>query len=319
MRIVFLGTGDFAVPALRALVAAGHTLVAAISQPDRPAGRSRAIVPTPVHAAADELHIPHIQAEDVNTLDIPAVFGPAEIGVVAAFGQKIGQAILGAPRLGCVNIHGSLLPRYRGAAPYQWAVINGDDVTGVTVFQLDERWDAGEIWSQREVPIGETQTADELHDELAKAGAELIAQTLPLIAAGQVRPRLQDPTQATRAPKLSRADSAIDWTQPAARIARRINGLWSWPAATCVFADRDGRRERVQLARAQAVDRDAPPTADLPPGAFCQDITVQTGAGRVRLLEIKPAGGRLMPFDAYARGRHIAPPDRLLPVEPPSP
>lgn len=315
MRIAFLGTGDFAAPALRALVAAGHGVGAAISQPDRPTGRGRKIKPTPIHTTADELHIRHIQTEDVNALNPQDTFGDAEIGVVAAFGQKIGNTLLAALPRGCVNIHGSLLPKYRGAAPFQWAIINGESTTGVTVFQLDRRWDAGAIWSQRELTIGETETADELHDRLAMLGAELITATLPLIEKQQIQPLTQDRSQATRAPKLSRADARIDWTQSAAQIVRRIHGLWSWPAAACAFASRSGKHERLQLARAQVAEQSSPPPPDAPPGSFHADRTVQAGIGRLRLLEVKPAGGKLMPFNAFANGRQLAPPDRLLPLE----
>jgi methionyl-tRNA formyltransferase len=316
MHVIFFGTGDFAVPAMRALAGSGHTVLTAISQPDRPAGRGRTITPTPVHAAADELYVRHLQTTDVNTLNVSDALADAEIGVVAAFGQKIGPVILDALPCGCINIHGSLLPKYRGAAPFQWAIINGETTTGVSVFQLDEGWDAGPVWSQREIPIGETETADELHDRLAAAGAELIVETLGLIESGQAQPRAQDVSQATRAPKLSRADGVVDWSQPAGRIVRRIHGLWSWPVATCTFASRSGKRERLQLARARVADPTAAPTPDTPPGSFCADRTVQAGEGRVRLLEVKPAGGKLMPFEAFANGRKVAPPDRLLPPEP---
>jgi methionyl-tRNA formyltransferase len=315
MRVVFLGTGDFAVPALRAMVAAGQEIHAAISQPDRPAGRGRTIRPTPVHAAADELGVRHIQAEDVNALDRGDALGAAEIGVVAAFGQKIGNALLEALPHGWVNIHGSLLPKYRGAAPFQWAIINGDRVTGVTIFQVNERWDAGPIWAKRELPIGETETAAELHDRLAQLGGELIVETLPLIERCQTQPEPQDPAQATRAPKLSRRDSQIDWSRPAFEIARRINGLWSWPVATCILARRDGKTERLQLGRAAVADAITEPTNEFPPGIFRADRTVQAGQGRVRLLEVKPAGGKLMPFEAFARGREVGPSTRLLPLQ----
>ena len=313
MRIVFLGTGDFAVPALRALADAGHAIVAAVSQPDRPAGRGRKIKPTAVHVAADELGIRHVQVEDVNAPELTEVF-EADIGVVAAFGQRIGAVILDALPRGCVNIHGSLLPKYRGAAPYQWAIINGETTTGVTVFQLDRRWDAGPVWSKHEISIGETETADELHGRLAELGAAAIVETLPLIESGGFEPQFQDRSQATRAPKLSRADAVIDWSQPAVQIVRCINGLWSWPAATCTFASRTGRQERLQLARAKIADPVASP-GDIPAGGFGPEGTVQTGAGRIQLLEVKPAGGKCMPFAAFANGRDVAPPDRLLPLD----
>ena len=317
MRVTFLGTGEFACPAVRALCAAGHEVVSAISQPDRPAGRGRTVRPSFVHALADELGLRHIQAENVNALDLREALGAAEIGVVVAFGQKIGGELLEALPRGCVNIHGSLLPKYRGAAPFQWAVINGDEVTGVTVFQVDERWDAGPIWGRRELRIGETETAAELHDRLAQLGAELIVDVLAAMERGDVQPEVQDTSRATRAPKLSREDSEIDWSQPALNVVRRINGLWSWPVATCAYPTPGGKKERLQLARAQVADAATEPSVELPPGAFHPDGTVQAGCGRVRLLEVKPAGGKLMSFEAFARGRPVRPPIRLLPLQQP--
>lgn len=314
MRLVYLGTGDFACPALREL-AGRHEIVCAISQPDRPAGRGRAVRPTHVHALAAELGLRHIQAEDVNSPELLDIIAEAEMGVVAAFGQKIGKELLDAVPRGFVNIHGSLLPKYRGAAPFQWAIINGEQTTGVTVFQLNERWDAGPIWGKRELRIGDTETATELHDRLAGLGAELIADTLAAIESGDARPEVQDVSGATRAPKLSRSDSEIDWSQPAFNVARKINGLWSWPTATCLFVGCDGKQERLQLARAGVADPIGAPTNEFPSGAFLYDLTVQAGAGRVRLLEVKPAGGRLMPFDAFARGRNLSAGMRLAPLD----
>jgi methionyl-tRNA formyltransferase len=317
MRIVFLGTGDFGVPVLRALREAGHEVVTAISQPDRPAGRGRVVRPTPVHAAADKLGVPHVQAEDVNALMPAETAGGAELGVVVAFGQKIGATWLeGLPR-GCINLHGSLLPAYRGAAPYQWAIINGDETTGVTIFQLNERWDAGAIWAKRATPIRDEETADELHDRLAVIGAALMVETVAAIVQGAAEPEVQDAARATRAPKLSKADSAIDWSQPARVIVRRIHGLWSWPAATCRFVSHRGKEERLLLARAAVVNDGSGPSEEFPAGVFRADGTVQAGQGAVRLHEVKPAGGKKMPFDAFAHGRQVAPGDRLQPVDAP--
>lgn len=311
MKLAFLGTGDFGVPAIRALLNAGHEIVAVISQPDRPAGRGRAIQSTPIHATCDALGLPHVQAEDVNTPATLNLLGGVELGIVAAFGQKLGPALLAALPHGMVNIHASLLPRYRGAAPFQWAILNNDATTGVTVFRLNERWDAGAIYGQTETPIGETETADELHDRLATLGAELIGRVVSDISAGRIQPREQDMRQATRAPKLSKADGYVDWTQPAAICTRRIHGLWSWPTATALYVSSGGRSERVQLARALVADNAALPSESSPPGSFTPDRTIQTGAGRVRLLELKPAGGKLMPFDAFANGRRTSAGDRL--------
>ncbi|RMF86185.1 MAG: methionyl-tRNA formyltransferase, partial [Planctomycetota bacterium] len=220
--MAFLGTGDFGRPALCALRDAGHEVVVAVSQPDRPAGRGRKLRPSAIHAQADELGVPHVQAEDINALSPQEVAPGAEIGVVVAFGQKIGAAWLDAFPHGLINIHASLLPRYRGAAPYQWAVINGDTTTGVTVFRLNERWDAGPLLGQRETPIGELETADELHDRLALLGAELIVQVVRELETGAARPLPQDASGATRAPKLTRRDRVIDFTQPARVVQRRI-------------------------------------------------------------------------------------------------
>ena len=324
MKLILLGTGSFGVPALEAVMRAGHGVARCISQPDRPAGRGRQIQPTPIHEAANRLGIPHIQAPDINALDVCEVASGAELGLVVAFGQKIGPALLAAFPRGCINIHGSLLPKYRGAAPYQWAILNGESETGVTVFQLNERWDAGATWAVGRTPIGELETADELHDRLALLGAEVIVTALQRIERGE-QPAPQDAAQATRAPKLSRANSAVDWTQPAARIVHQIHGLWSWPTATCIYASAGSAgvppvRIVVQLARARAIVRGeevgmAHPTG-FAPGTFRDDLTVQCGTGAVQLLEVKPAGGKLMAFRDFANGRRVAAGDRLLPPEP---
>lgn len=326
MQIVVLATGSFAVPMLDALCAAGHSVLRAISQPDRPAGRGRAVKPTPVHSAAKARGIAHLQVADVNALPIFELFGDAELGVVAAFGQKIGPAILRAMPRGCINLHGSLLPRYRGAAPYQWAILNGERTTGVTVFQLNEQWDAGAIWGRRETDIGETETADELHDRLAVLGADLMVECLARMARGEM-PQPQDASHATRAPKLKKTDGFLDWRESAEELARKINGLWSWPGATADFVSRTSRRERVQLARARVAEDAEPVCAEgaaiapapdvhplaaaVLPGGIRSDGSIQTSAGSLRILEIKPAGKPLMDFVAFANGRNVAVGDRF--------
>lgn len=314
MRIVFLGTGAFGAPALRALKREGHEVLRAVSQPDRPAGRGRTVEPTPIRAEAEALGVPHVQCPDVNALDAGGLCDAAELGVVVAFGQKLGPALLSRPPRGFVNIHASLLPKYRGAAPIQWAIIQGEKTTGVTVFQLNEQWDAGAVWGRRAVEIGETETAAELHDRLAALGAELIVEVVDAIARGEVQPAPQDAAQATRAPKLTTAQRRIDFSQPADRVVRLVNGLWSWPAATCLYAAGDAEPLRVQRARAAVVDLVQPPCGTFAPGAFCEDGRVQTGRGRVRILEIKPAGRPLMPFESFANARPARPPARLLPL-----
>lgn len=317
MRLTFWGTGEFGGPALHALHAAGHEIVRVISQPDRPSGRGMSVRPTPIHALAAELGLPHVQCEDVNAIAPAELIESAELGVVVAFGQKLGAELLRASPRGFVNVHASLLPKFRGAAPIQWAIIEGESTTGVTVFQIDERWDAGAVWGRRTTPIGETETAGELHDRLAALGAELIVKVVTAIHRGTIQPVPQDAAQATRAPKLTPAHRRLDLAQPAPRVARWINGLWPWPAATCVLARPGGEPLRVQLARARVAPDAAPGSAPREPGAFCADGVVQTSEGRVQILEIKPAGRGLMSFDDFARGTSVAPPARLLPLDEP--
>lgn len=316
MKLAFLGTGEFGVGALNALRDAGHEIVCAISQPDRPAGRGKKLQPTFIRTAAESRGIPHLQAEDVNTPEFAAAIERAELAVVVAFGQKIAPSLLAATPHGFINIHASLLPRYRGAAPFQWAVLNGDTETGVTVFKLNEKWDAGAIYATRTHPVREDQTAAELHDELAEVGATLIVDVVARIADGSIAPQPQVHREATRAPKLSRALSVINWNQPARTVARWINGLWSWPTAAAMFAKADNR-ERVQLARAIPAPDAEPALPNAAPGTIVGHDLVQAAPGVVRILEIRPAGSKLMQFDAFARGRNVAPGDRFLPLDTP--
>ena len=315
MRIAFFGAGAFGAPALDAICRAGHEVRRVISQPDRPAGRGRRVQPTPIRVLAQRLDLRHAQVEDVNATDAADLIDGAELAVVVAFGQKLGPALLDTAPAGFINLHASLLPKYRGAAPIQRAILEGESVTGVTIFQLDERWDAGAVWARRETPIEESETAADLHDRLAELGAELMVETLSVIASGTGRAQRQDAALATRAPKLSKAEGWVDFTQPAFPVARRINGLWSWPAAACRF-EAGGRGTRVLLARAKPAGDDAPSSQN-PPGALSPDGLIQTGAGRVRLLEIKPSGGKRMPFDAFARGQRLTEAARLVSPAPP--
>lgn len=310
MRIAFLGTGEFGGPTLRALIAAGHEVALVISQPDRPAGRGRALAPTPIRQVAEELGLRHVQSENINAL--PAeMWDGIELGFVVAFGQKLAPELLGRVERGFVNLHASLLPKYRGAAPYQWAILNGERETGVTIFELNERWDAGAILSQRSTVIGESETADELHDRLGLLGAELAPQTVADIARGIAQRTPQDPTLATRAPKLTRQDRQVNWALPAHQVARRINGLWSWPSATCNLRDAKGGVHLVQLARARAA---ADGTFGAP-GSFTAEGAVACSEGAVEILEIRPAGRKRMAFSAFVNGCDVRPPAQMLPAE----
>ncbi len=316
MRIVLIASGDFALPSLRALVDSSYEIALVITQPDRPTGRGRRMAPTPVKRAALELGLDVVEAENINDdAMIARVRGcDARVGVVIAFGQKIGAEFRSAMPGGCINLHASLLPKYRGAAPYQWAVIHGDAVTGVTVFKIVDRMDAGAVLSMRQTALGETETAEELHDRLAVLGLEALFAALEQFRGGNIpEGRPQNDELATKAPKLKKADGLIRFDQPAEVVARRINGLWSWPGAVCRFVSAGGERdERVTLARAQAVGaagggREA--------GELDGDLHVVATPGAVEVLEIKPEGGKRMAWKAFVNGRHVKAGDRFVAVE----
>lgn len=314
MRIIFLGSGDFAIPTLKALHDAGHDIPLIITQPDRGSGRGRRTTPTPVKQAALELELPVVATNDVNE---PALIERVQsdqpvVGVVVAFGQRIGQAFRSTIPGGCINLHASLLPNYRGAAPYQWAVIHGAPITGVTVFKIVQRMDAGPILTQEETPISEMETAAELHDRLAQLGPAAVADALQLFEGGQVPTgKPQDDAQATKAPKLAKHDGRFDFARPAAELVNFIHGMWSWPGACCRFVSADGvRNEGVTIARARAVDQQA--VAD--PGTLNDQLQVAAGTGMIEILEIKPESGKLMNWPDYVNGRHVQPADRFAPL-----
>ena len=313
MRLAFLGTGAFGAPALRALAASAHAVQVVISQPDRPSGRGLSVRPTPIREVAEQLGLRHEQAADINAAECDAWFEDVDLAVVVAFGQKIGARLLRRVPRGFVNIHASLLPRHRGAAPFQWAIIKGDAVTGVTLFQLDEQWDAGPIWARTETSIGPAETATELHDRLAELGAGVLLDGLNRISSGDAAPFDQDVAQATRAPKLTKADGVVDFDRPAFEVVRRINGLWSWPTVSVRYSPTEGQPIRVQLARAEVADASASP--QVPPGTFLDERHVQCGTGVLALLEVRPAGKRLMSIADFARGRGPLRGARLLAVD----
>ena len=316
MRLLFFGSGDFAVPSLEGLCNGRHEVAAVVTQPDRPRGRGRQPAPTPVKHWASSRGLDVLSVDDVNAPEIVdrLLARRAAVGVVVAFGQKIREALLGGLSGGLINLHASLLPRHRGAAPINCAILAGDTVTGVTVFRLTDRMDAGPVLTQVDTPIGPLETAEELHDRLALLGPEALAAALASLEATPPSPgRAQDENHATRAPKLSKNDGVLDFDQPAERLARRIRGLWSWPGARCRFRSADGGRDEiVTLARAEAVADEGEGI----PGTLGSDLTVVTASGALRILELKPAGGKKMTWAAYVNGRHVRPGDRFAPVEP---
>ena len=311
MRLLFFGSGSFAVPTLRNLQQ-NHDIAAVITQPDRPSGRGRKLTPTPVKERALELGLEVITVEQVNhesmvrrLLD----FG-ADVGVVLAFGQKIGPEIRDSIPGGCINAHASLLPKYRGAAPFQWTIINGEEKAGVTVFKLVQRMDAGPILTTRWTSPKPEETADELHDRLAAIAVDAITGALELYAADPNPPgEPQDDAAATRAPKLRKEDGFIDFARPAAELAHFVCGMWDWPGARCRFSSSDGtRNEDVVLARARLAEGQ---TEGLPPGDLDARLLLATADGMLELLEIKPAGGKLMTWPDFVNGRHVKAGDRF--------
>ncbi len=311
MRLLFFGSGAFAVPTLRN-VQQNHDVAAVITQPDRPSGRGRKLTPTPVKERALELGLKVITVEQVNDESMVRRlldFG-ADVGVVLAFGQKIGAPIRDSIPGGCINAHASLLPKYRGAAPFQWTILNGEEQAGVTVFKLVQRMDAGPILTTRWTSPKPHETADELHDRLAAIAVDAITGALELYATDPNPPgKPQDDAAATRAPKLRKEDGFIDFARPAAELAHFVCGMWDWPGARCRFSSSDStRNEDVVLARARLAERH---TEGLPSGQLDSRLLVATGDGMLELLEIKPAGGKLMTWPDFANGRHVKAGDRF--------
>lgn len=294
MRIVFLGSGAFGVPTLDAL-AVRHQVVAVVSQPDKPAGRGKVLTPTPIAARAAELGIPLLRPADVNEPSVrDAVRGlGADAWVVIAFGQKLAPQLLDGVL--AINLHGSLLPAYRGAAPIQRAVMDGCAETGVSVISLAERMDAGLVYATRARPIGPRETSDDVHDGLSLLGPEVIEDVLSLHARGALEGAPQDESKATRARKLSKGEATVDIAALDAGAARaRINGLNAWPGCTVMLGEL-----AVKLLRVE----EAPRSEGCAPGVLCADGTVAAHEGAIRILELQPIGGRAMPLAEFLNGR----------------
>ena len=300
LRLAFMGSPDFAVPTLRALHAAGHHIVAVYCQPPRPAGRGQSVRVCPVHAAANELQLPvrtparlrrdEREWDEFRALDLDAA-------VVAAYGLILPQAMLDAPRRGCLNIHASLLPRWRGAAPIQAAILAGDTETGITIMQMDAGLDTGAMLLRDEVPITPTTTCTELHDVLAAMGARLVLAAL----AESPPPTPQPDTGATYAPKLTRDDARIDWTREAAELDRRVRALNPWPGTGTTM---DGVALKVLAARPEA-------GAGVPGTVLDDALLVACGTGALRLTSVQVPGRAAMPAEAFLRGRRVPAGTRL--------
>ena len=291
-RIVYAGTPDFAVPALRRLLESGADVVGVYSQPDRPAGRGRSLTASPVKAVALEHDIPVFQPTSLRDEPAQAELAALEpdLLVVAAYGLILPQAVLDQPRYGCWNIHASLLPRWRGAAPIQRAVEAGDAKTGVCIMHMEAGLDTGPVYHRLETVIEASDTGGSVHDRLAVLGADALLQCLALGERGELpEPVAQDDALAVYAPKLSKAEAELDWALPARTLERRVRAFNPWPVTWCMLG---GRRLRVWQAAADPRAHEAFPGAQLAAGP--EGIEIATGEGRLRLLEVQPEGRRRM-------------------------
>lgn len=310
MRTVFAGTSEFAVPSLQALVDSGHEVLAVITQPDRPSGRGGQIRMSPVKLAALDCNLPVLQPEKISDPEFVArlkSLGQIDVMVVVAYGQKIPAEILSWPRFGVINVHGSLLPKYRGAAPVQHALIAGESKTGVTTMLLDEGWDTGDILLQREVEILPEEDAGELSNRLSRIGAELLLTTLDALEKGTLKPIPQDHAAATYARALDRDAGSIDWSLPAASIVNLVRGCTPKPGA---FTVRDGALVKIWRARVESESEEETVPGEVV--AIDRDgIVVATGRGLVRLLEVQPESRRRMSAAEYAAGARLKVGDRF--------
>jgi methionyl-tRNA formyltransferase len=304
-RLVFIGTADFAVPSLRALAAAPWAeVVGVITQPARPAGRGRALQPTPVQAAAEALGLPVYQPERLRRPEaVEHLRGlRPDLCVVAAYGQLLSPAVLAIPPHGCLNVHGSLLPRYRGAAPVVGALLAGETETGVTIMLMDAGLDTGPILATATEPIRPDDTAGSLTARLAELGARLLLETIPAWLAGAITPQPQDEARATLTRLVRKEDGLIDWSRPAVVIERQVRAYHPWPGA--YTTDASGERLVIRAARA------LPEVTGLAPGhggRHAGQAVIGTGAGALLPLLVQPAGRRPMPYADYLRGRRLAP------------
>ncbi len=312
LRIVFMGTAEFACPSLAALVARpDYQLVAVVTQPDKPQGRDLVIQPSPIKRLALERGLPVLQPGKARDPEFVAALKAMEpdLIVVAAYGQILPQEILNLPKFGCINVHASLLPKYRGAAPIQWAILNGEAETGVTIMKIDAGLDTGDIIAQELTPIHETDDAQTLHDRLAQMGAELLARVIPDYVAGVLRPRPQPQTGASYAPKIKKEDGKIDWTRPARAIWNQVRAFIPWPGAFTYFSTPAGPT-LLKIWRAEVV-----PGGTGTPGEILRadnsGIEVACGKDALRILELQPQARRKMSAQEFIAGHKLCPGERL--------
>jgi methionyl-tRNA formyltransferase len=323
MRLVMMGTGSFAQPTFEALLGSGHEVVLLVTQPDRAVGQQRGstrLGEQGMKELAQRHHIPVYQPESINTPEGVQTLGEhrPDLLVVAAYGQILSRDVLAAAALGGINVHASLLPKYRGAAPIAWAIYHGETRTGVSIIRMSIHLDAGEILAQEAVNIAPQETAGELETRLGPLGGRLALDTVNRLAAGPVAGAPQDKSLVTKAPKLTKEHGLVDWSRSAEQICHQVRAMQPWPTAY-TFLHRSGKPSmRLQITRAEALAGQQ----DLAPGAVLLDpagessLVVAAGAGRVKVLELQPAGKRRMSAAEFRRGNTLSAGDRLGPDSP---
>lgn len=300
MKIIFMGTPEFAVPSLNALIESGEEVVAVITQPDKPKGRGLEILPPPTKILAEKHSIPVLQPAKIKTEEFfneIKKFNP-DLICVAAYGKILPKNLLDLPPYGCINVHASLLPKYRGAAPINWAIIRGEKVTGITTMKMDEGMDTGDMLLKEEVPIDDEDTGGTLSEKLSEIGARLLIETIRLLKEGKLNPIPQDHSQATYAPMLKKEDGKIDWGKPAEEIRNLIRGALPWPGAYTSLQGKILKIYKACLAEGEGK-----------PGEVIKSqsgiLRIATGSSALDLLEIQIEGGKKLEAEAFLRGRRI--------------
>ena len=311
LRIIFAGTPDFAARHLDALLSSGHNVVGVFTQPDRPAGRGKKLMPSPVKVLAEDKGLPVFQPVSLRPQENQQLVADlqADVMVVVAYGLILPKAVLEMPRLGCINVHGSLLPRWRGAAPIQWAVINGEKVSGVTTMQMDEGLDTGDMLEKVEITLDKKETGGSLFDKLSAKGAALCVHTLAELEKGTITPQKQGESTTEYAKMLNKKSGEIDWTKTAVEIERLIRGLNPWPSA---YTQWEGKTMKIWEAEVE----DVVETIDTHEPGTITEVTkhgfkVQTGEGRLAIKSLQIPGKKRMEADAFLRGYHIETGEKL--------
>lgn len=316
MKIVYFGSGWFGIESLNALYGSEHDLSLIVTQPPNPAGRGRKPNPTPVAHWAGSHGVPFIETDNVNvpeTIERIADYQP-DLNIVIAFGQKICIDLTTLPTKGSINVHSSLLPKYRGAAPINWAIINGETETGLSVIALAQKMDAGCVLSQVRTDIDPNETAGHVHDRLAKMAGPLLLKTIDQIADGTAVYTEQDHSIATLAPKLKKSDGILDFSEPADVLARKIRGFWPWPGASSSYVGKKSNKSvRITFAGAEVVESVNP--AGLPVGTLDENLNIICGKNALKVTQIKPAGSAFMTFKDFTNGRQTQPGDSFVKIE----